>query len=290
MLRRGVKGMCHKKTLRKKDYEKLFRDFSENDIYYRIDDVGWDVYHTHNFYEIMFVLGPSIANCYEDKKFVLCKYDICLIRPEECHKILQNESDEVSFLNIEINPIFVKKFFELVDESQEEKIKKCAAGELVIHYGGIKAEELMHEITRAQFAQTLPKMRQIILRSLTVKLLSDFGGNFDVRPAKNPIVERVLDCMRDPKHVHERFNEICDHVGYSKQYVIRLFRKEMQRSPNMVFRDIKIEYASGLLATTPMSILEIVEAVGYESLSHFNTIFKKCIGTSPLKYRKTHHI
>lgn len=282
--------MPDKKTARKKEYEKLARDFSENDIYYRIDDVGWDVFHTHNFYEIMFVLGQTIENRYEDKSVVLCKYDMCLIRPEECHKILQNRDDDVYFVNIEINPQFIEKFFALVGEDLGETIKRSGAGSLVVHYGGERAEELLREITKAQFAQAAPKTRQRILRSLTVRLLAAFSDCADVRKPNNPVVEAVLGYMRDPQHIHARFNEICDRVGYSKQYVIRVFRKEMHRSPNMVFRDIKIEYACGLLATTPMSILDITEAVGYESLSHFNTIFKKYVGTSPLQYRKTHHI
>ena len=48
----------------------------------------------------------------------------------------------------------------------------------------------------------------------------------------------------------------------------------------------RIERAAELLRTTPMEILLIAQAVGYEGLSQFNVVFKRHFGMTPRQYRK----
>ena len=50
---------------------------------------------------------------------------------------------------------------------------------------------------------------------------------------------------------------------------------------------MKCERACILLGTTRLSILEISTALGYDSLSHFNRIFKEYTGVSPGAYRNS---
>lgn len=48
----------------------------------------------------------------------------------------------------------------------------------------------------------------------------------------------------------------------------------------------RMERAAELLHTTPMSVLQIAQDVGYEGLSQFNVVFKKRYGMTPGQYRK----
>jgi AraC-like DNA-binding protein len=51
---------------------------------------------------------------------------------------------------------------------------------------------------------------------------------------------------------------------------------------------IRIEKACDLLQDRDLRISEIAFAVGFQSLSQFNRVFKKLSGKSPTQYRPTH--
>ena len=48
----------------------------------------------------------------------------------------------------------------------------------------------------------------------------------------------------------------------------------------------RIKQAQRLLKETDHKIIDIAEAVGFESIGHFDRIFKKIAATTPMTYRK----
>ena len=48
----------------------------------------------------------------------------------------------------------------------------------------------------------------------------------------------------------------------------------------------RMKRAAELLQTTPMSVLQIAQAVGYEGVSQFNVVFKRRYGVTPGQYKK----
>ena len=49
----------------------------------------------------------------------------------------------------------------------------------------------------------------------------------------------------------------------------------------------RIFHAQRMLLTTSMSVLDVAEAAGFGSLSHFNRAFQKYCGRSPREFRKS---
>lgn len=76
------------------------------------------------------------------------------------------------------------------------------------------------------------------------------------------------------------------YTGKSKNYLGHLFKKEMNVSFIDYLNDIRIGEAKIRLKNTDDMIYEISEAVGFADYKYFSSIFKKYVGTSPLKYRK----
>jgi AraC-like DNA-binding protein len=70
-----------------------------------------------------------------------------------------------------------------------------------------------------------------------------------------------------PNHLSEKFKEVTG-VNFVK-YIAR----------------IRIEKARGLLHNPNLRVSEIAFAVGFQSLSQFNRVFKKRVGKSPTEYR-----
>jgi transcriptional regulator GlxA family with amidase domain len=49
---------------------------------------------------------------------------------------------------------------------------------------------------------------------------------------------------------------------------------------------VRVKEAERLLKKTNMSIIEIAEAVGFKSTTHFGRTFKGTLGISPIEYRR----
>ena len=75
--------------------------------------------------------------------------------------------------------------------------------------------------------------------------------------------------------------------GYSKEYLYRLFRKEMNIGVNEYLTEVRLEKARQYMTdSTNLKIYEACEMVGYEDPVYFSKIFKKKYGVLPKDYRK----
>ena len=79
---------------------------------------------------------------------------------------------------------------------------------------------------------------------------------------------------------------IADNCGVSTSYFSRKFKEQAGENYIDVLTDIRMKEAVNLLETTDMSIMEILENVGYCDDKHFRKLFVKHIGQTPREYRK----
>jgi len=81
-------------------------------------------------------------------------------------------------------------------------------------------------------------------------------------------------------------SDICEVFHYSKNYVIRLFKKEYGVPPFQYINTIRIQRAMYLLETTSRPIEEISQKCGYKNYSYFYKLFVEKTGVTPSKWRK----
>ncbi len=67
----------------------------------------------------------------------------------------------------------------------------------------------------------------------------------------------------------------------------RIFKNTTGESPHQYVNKRRIARAQELLTTTQTGIAEIAYEVGFSSQSHLTTVFKKSVGTTPAKFRKS---
>ncbi len=77
-------------------------------------------------------------------------------------------------------------------------------------------------------------------------------------------------------------------VGLSERQVARLFRRTLGTSFSAYVTQLRIERAKKLLATSTRSVTDIGFETGWQSLSHFNTVFRRRVGATPSAYRAGH--
>ena len=77
-------------------------------------------------------------------------------------------------------------------------------------------------------------------------------------------------------------------VGLSERQVARLFRRTLGTSFSAYVTQLRIERAKKLLATSHRSVTEIGLDTGWQSLAHFNTVFRRRVSATPSAYRAIH--
>ena len=83
----------------------------------------------------------------------------------------------------------------------------------------------------------------------------------------------------------DNLDDICHKLNYSKDYVIRAFKKRFNITPYQYIKYCKINFAKELLRTTNLTISQIAENCGYSDETVFYRTFKSVSGKSPAVWR-----
>ncbi len=81
-------------------------------------------------------------------------------------------------------------------------------------------------------------------------------------------------------------NQLAARTGLSTFHFIRVFRRATGMTPHQYLRRCRIDRAKHLLMTTPMPVTEVCDAVGFQSLGSFSSLFRRLTGEAPAAYRK----
>lgn len=87
---------------------------------------------------------------------------------------------------------------------------------------------------------------------------------------------------------HYTNKDLAARVHMGESAFIHLFTRQLGVSPQVYYRNKRIERAKFLLAFTESSIESIAADTGFVDRYHFSRIFRTLTGTTPARYRKQH--
>jgi len=90
------------------------------------------------------------------------------------------------------------------------------------------------------------------------------------------------------EHLHEDISieDLCRKACLSRPHFFRCFKNELGLTPTEFINRSRIERAKHLLRKPHCSITDACYAVGFNSLSYFNRVFRKLTGLAPQQYQK----
>lgn len=100
----------------------------------------------------------------------------------------------------------------------------------------------------------------------------------------------LVDALHYIQHSYAKdpsLKETADAVHISSAHLSRLFKSELDTSYSNFLTEIKLTHAMHLLLNTNLSVSEVAAQCGYQNSNYFCDAFKKLIGISPLKYKKS---
>ena len=104
----------------------------------------------------------------------------------------------------------------------------------------------------------------------------------DLHP-KMYLYRRIVEAKRYiDKHYAQKIEleSISEQACFSKYHFHRLFTKVYGKSPSKYLTEVRIHQAQKLL-TQGLTVTEVCEAVGFDSVPSFTHLFKRCVGVTP---------
>lgn len=104
--------------------------------------------------------------------------------------------------------------------------------------------------------------------------------------AESPMIQRAKQFIQTHKAEDISLGDVAKSVNSSTFYFCKMFKKATGLHFTDYLSRIRIEKAKNLLLNPHLRISEIAFQVGFQSLTHFNRVFRKIVGQSPTAYRK----
>lgn len=83
-----------------------------------------------------------------------------------------------------------------------------------------------------------------------------------------------------------RVEEIARSLGYTRSYLSTCFRRQTGMTLTRYILGEKVREAQRMLEFTDKSLSEIADLFSFSSQSHFQNVFRKITGMTPLAYRR----
>jgi len=150
-------------------------------------------------------------------------------------------------------------------------------------------DEMIMEFERKTFGHEV-RLRTLLLEMLVQMLRWEQEMGRELKMATSTTgwkhVERALNFLREHFAEDIYARDLAAVAGVSQSRLKELFHDVLGMPWSRYLQGYRIHRAAALLSQPGHNILETAMAVGFESLSHFNTIFRSVMGVSPRVYAK----
>jgi len=103
---------------------------------------------------------------------------------------------------------------------------------------------------------------------------------------RHPKLLAAIGYMESHTETPVSLHNLSTQIGLSLRQVERLFKSKLGVTPAQYYLDLRVQRARQLLRQSPLSIMEVAVATGFNSASHFTRIYKKRFGHPPSQERK----
>jgi AraC-like DNA-binding protein len=151
----------------------------------------------------------------------------------------------------------------------------------------VDAKELEQTFFNTRVLSSKQYESMVRLLNIFAQHLSMVSNQVLVRQANSepPAVTRAKQYILEHQADDLSLGQVAKAVNTSTFYFCKIFKKATGLNFTDYLSRIRIEKAKNLLLNLNLRVSEIAFEVGFQSLTHFNRVFKKVTGQSPTEYR-----
>lgn len=254
-------------------------------------------YHSHDFNELILVLGGTGRHLVNGDSFQLLAGDVFVLKGGDEHSLTETRS--LKFCNIAFVPeklaplgsdvkglpgyqaLFVLE--PLYRSRQEFKSRlRLGPGELQ-HTSELAAT--MEKEYRAGFPATESMLNGYFMQ-LIVYLCRQYTRYAQENPRPLFALANAISYIESSFTEDVRLEQLAAMANLSVNQFLRIFQETFRTSPMNCVRQLRLRKACELLRRTDLTISQVASAVGIPDSNYFARIFKHTMGQSPREYRK----
>ena len=261
--------------------------------------------HRHEYMQINYVYQGKAEHEINNHRFEIIKGDIFVIPPYIPHLISAPEGCSAQIYEFEFLPQFINQGFEEIQNAESfldfAYIEPFLVSENMVRPRlnligrlQIEVEAILNEVLK-EYQQKKPGY-VLLIKSQLLRLLVLVGREFtsnlegsETRPIYDRHREAILTAI---EYIDEHYaedltvEEVAKESALSFSYFSHLFKSITLKTFTEYLNGLRISKALQLLKETDKKVLDISYEIGFNSVNHFNRVFKQRIGIPPLSYRK----
>lgn len=244
--------------------------------------------HVHGFYELYYLLSGERVYFMNGNVYLVQKGDMVFVNPGDLHSTASSEILEFERVLIHFSPSFLLEAetrtphpvlsrpsgpirFSIKEQARIERLLNQMLAECTerqLDYETCVRAHLLELLVCLRRAEQLQQARQA-----------------DAHPMHHKISE-ISSFIHDHYHEPITLESVAKTFFISPSYLSRVFVKLTGFHFREYIQVVRIREAEKRLKSTKDKVQSIAEQVGFDHIAHFNRIFKKMTGLSPLRYRK----
>lgn len=229
--------------------------------------------HWHLESELLYVESGEITVSDNHEKYMLSQGDAIFVQGGDIHYI-KSEPDSIVAITL----------FDSALISGILKDHRLACAKLEHQYSIQDAfEEIQTELNSRSLFYEL-KLRSLIT-SLMVEIFRSEDLAAQTQPEKHSSIDNYKNLLSEieSKYDYITFSDAADFMKLSEPYFSKFFRKVSGMTFSQYLNTVRLEHAIELLKnnTEHMPITEIAAKCGFDTIRHFNRVFKDITGMSP---------
>lgn len=250
-------------------------------------------FHTHDFFEIMFMYNGDGENNSDSCTSNLHEGDMCFVTPGAWHlpvvrgdNILLNfcvRTDWIIEFAKKLSSSNISDYLKNLNHSEKPKyltIRSCGVDEIfdcVCRLAEAFADE--HRDSKLE--------EECILQELIIKVANfcddkiEYGNLFST--------DKLFDKMMDMIGTDYRtltLDKLAKQLNYSKAHLCRVIKKNTGTTFSDMVNKLRVSEACRMLQSENTPISEIAYSIGFSNIEYFNRTFRKYANLTPSAYRQ----
>lgn len=265
-------------------------------IFYRSnedDEAAPSQNHHHEGYEIYYLFNGYRSMSVAGQEFLLRPGDLLLLPPGVAHQSWPVEGMPQHHAVINLGSTYLDSY--LAQNHMTELEELLSGGERLLRLSSnqqyqldLQLHSLQQELTEHRIGSDYAVQAHVclllifLLRNLDTEISSRHSGAH----------RRRSDMQQVASFIEEHYADPISLAGISKIFATnasalsRSFRRYMGVPPIHYLNRVRVQAAKSMIETTELSLTEICNRVGYESLTYFGRVFREFTGVTPSQYRR----
>ena len=255
-------------------------------------------FHNHKFYELVYVCEGMVDHIMNGEHYLLGEGNYFFLSPNDKHMYVAINSEPFKVMVFAFDPSMIDQSF-TIETPFNEIIKHPSIG--VSHKNLVSSPFAVQFFDDSKallsvFSNSLSEYQQKklgylnVLRANLVKIIITCVRNVSANPdsaKKSSFVDKIISYVNEHYAENISLLKLCNSLGYTVPYVSRVFKEQIGMTFSEYLIKVRVQKSCSLLLSTDMSVRHIANAVGYSNTDFFHKSFRKIIGETPNKFRKS---